>query len=544
MRRITLISAAVTLMTVGLVACGGSDDDRSPVVTVPVGDTLALTASGKIVSFNRATPATLVGSVGVRGLGDGESLVGIDVRPADAQVYGVSNTGRVYVIAPSTGAATLKSTLAADATDTTAPFTALTGTSFGVDFNPVADRLRVVSNTGLNLRINVDTGATTTDGTLALAGGTPAVSAAAYTNSFAGTSSTRLYDLDVAAGLLHLQDPPNNGTLAVGLPLGVTANAANGFDIDPRTNTAYAALTIGGVTSLYTINLSTGAATVVAGGAIAGGEAIAGLALTQPSGPTAIGLTADNQLLAFDPATPNTISASTAITGLVAGENVVGIDVRPVNGMLYALTSAGRVYTVNVGTGAATAPVALANDTTALGASGQSFAMLSGTRVSVDFNPVADRLRVVSETGLNLRINVDTGATLRDGDINRMPAASVVAAAYTNSGVTTVRPTATALYDMETNSDVLALQSANPGTLTDIGALGVDAGGAAGFDIGGGDNGLVLAALRPSGTTGPMSLYAVSLATGAATPFRALTAAASQIGGAAGVPLIDLAIRN
>ena len=170
MRRITLISAAVTLMTVGLVACGGSDDDRSPVVTVPVGDTLALTASGKIVSFNRATPATLVGSVGVRGLGDGESLVGIDVRPADAQVYGVSNTGRVYVIAPSTGAATLKSTLAADATDTTAPFTALTGTSFGVDFNPVADRLRVVSNTGLNLRINVDTGATTTDGTLALAG--------------------------------------------------------------------------------------------------------------------------------------------------------------------------------------------------------------------------------------------------------------------------------------------------------------------------------------------------------------------------------------
>ncbi len=543
MNRKTLIATTVTLFTAGLVACGGGSDDDTPPFGNPVGDTVVLTASGKLVSFNRATPATTVGSATVSGLAAGETLLGIDYRAADGQLYGLGSTGRLYTLVAATGVATLKSTLAADGADASDPFLALTGTRFGVDFNPVADRLRVVSDSGENLRINVDTGATTTDGGIALAGGSASVSAAGYTNAFAGTATTQLYDLDVVAGLLHLQDPPNAGTLGAGLPLGVTASAANGFDIDPRTHTGYAALRVGSTTSLYSVNLATGAATVVAGGAIAGGEAINGLALVPPAAPVAVGLTADNRLLAFDPAAPNTITSTTAITGLAGGETVVGIDVRPANGALVALTSAGRLYTLNPTTGAAAAPVTLANDTGALGASGQPYAALSGTRFSVDFNPVADRLRVVSESGLNLRINVDTGATLRDGDINRTPAASVVAAAYTNSGVNPVRPAATALYDLETNGDVLAQQAANPGTLTDIGALGIDAGAAAGFDIGGGGNGLVLAALRASGGTGPMSLYSVSLTTGAATPFRALSASAAQIGGAAGAPLIDLAIR-
>ena len=74
-----------------------------------------------------------------------------------------------------------------------------------------------------------------------------------------------------------------------------------------------------------------------------------------------------------------------------------------------------------------------------------------------------------------------------------------------------------------------------------MGPLGVDIGGSAAFDIGGGSNGLALAALR-TGTTGPFSLYSVSLTTGAATLYRALAAGAAQIGGAAGPALIDLAI--
>lgn len=554
MYRKTLLASAVTLMAAGLVACGGNDDATpAPTGPVAVGDTVALTATGRLVSFNRAAPATLVGAIAVSGLAAGETLVGIDVRPADGLLYGVTSAGRIYTIVPSTGVATLKATLAADPADVTAPFAALSGDSFGVDFNPAADRLRVISNTGLNLRINVDTGATTTDGTIAPAAGSASVSAAAYTNAFAGTASTQLFDLDVAAGTLHLQDPPNNGTLGAGLPLGVAATAANGFDIDARSNTGYAALTVGGTTSLYTINLTTGAATVVAGGAIAGGEAIQGLALTQPTAPTAIGLTASNQLVAFNPATPNTITATTAVTGLGVGETLVGIDQRPQDGLIWGLsrttTSGGKLYTIDPASGAATFRADLIANPTDTADGNAPYTVLAGTAFSVDFNPAANRLRVVSDTGQSLRIVVETvtgasavtaGWTITDLDINRVATpASVVAAAYINSFAGS---TVTSLFDIETNSNVLSLQNPpNAGTLVDVGALGLDVQGTAGFDIAGGGNGLALAALRTA-TAGPMSLYSINLTTGAAT-LRGASAAAAQIGGAAGPALIDLAIR-
>jgi len=558
MHRKTLIStAAVSLFAFGLAACGSDDDDAAPTPAAPVavGDTVALTATGRLVSFDRAAPATLVGAVPVSGLPSGETLLGIDVRPADGLLYAVSSAGRIYTLVPSTGAATLKATLSADSADTTAPFTALAGESFGVDFNPVADRLRVVSNTGLNLRINVDSGATTTDGTITPAAGTAAVTAAGYTNSFAGTGATQLFDLDLTAGTLNLQDPPNNGTLAAGLPLGAAvagASAANGFDIDARNNTGYAALTVGGTTSLYTINLATGAASVVAGGAIAGGEAIRGLALTQPTAPTAIGLTASNQLVAFNPATPNTLSATTAVTGLGVGETLIGIDQRPQDGLIWGLartaTGGGKLYTIDPATGAASFRADLIANPTDTADGNAPYSVLAGSIFSVDFNPAANRLRVVSDTGQSLRVAVETttgtgavtaGWTITDLDINRAAPASIVAAAYTNSFAGTAT---TALYDIETNADVVTLQNPpNAGTLVNVGALGLDVQGTAGFDIAGGANGLVLAALRTA-TAGPFSLYSVNLTTGAAT-LRGASAAAAQIGGAGGPVLIDLAIR-
>ncbi len=84
----------------------------------------------------------------------------------------------------------------------------------------------------------------------------------------------------------------------------------------------------------------------------------------------------------------------------------------------------------------------------------------------------------------------------------------------------------------------------NDGTLVNVVALGLDLAGAAGFDIGGGDNGLNLAALR-SGNAGPFSLYTVNISTGAATLYRNNGAAAlSQIGGATGPDnLLDIALK-
>lgn len=538
----TALAASIAVMVAGLLACGGSDNPEPPAPPPPtppaavvVGDTLVLGVSGQLASFNRAAPGTLVGSVLVSGLATNESLVGIDFRPADGLLYGLSNTGRIYTIVPTTGAITLKSTLRAASGDA---FTALTGTEFGVDFNPVADRLRVVGNTGQNLRINVDTGDVITDGAIKPVTGTAAVTAAAYTNTFVGAISTALYDLDATTALLHLQDPPNNGGLAPGVALGVTPTAVNGFDIDARSNTGYAALTVAGVTSLYTVNLGATSAAATRVGEIPLAQPIRGLALVQPAAPTAVGLTTDNRLVAFDPKAPNTLTATTAITGMPAGETVVGIDVRPADRLLYALTNTGKVYTVDTATGAATLKstlVADAADTTA------PYPGLAGTVFSVDFNPVADRLRVISDLGQSLRINVDTGATTTDGDINRAAPAMVLASAYSNSFAGT---TSTVLYNLEANSDVLTRQDPpNNGTLVDIGSLGFNLTGMAGFDIAGGANGLVLAALR-NGASGPYSLYTISLTTGAPSLYRNTgDAALSRIGGASGPALRDIAIR-
>ncbi len=541
MFRKSLITSAVVAMTLGLAACGGGGGDVSSVVPGPVavGDTIALSASGRLFSFNRDTPGTEVGSVVVSGLVADETLLGIDIRPADGVLYAVGSKGSIYKVVASTGVATVASTLRAAAGST---FSALSGTSFGVDFNPVADRLRVVSNTGQNLRINVDNGDTITDG--AIAPVSSAVSASAYTNAFPGTTTTRLFNLNLATNTLDLQDPPNNGTLVTGAPLGVTTTAVNGFDIDARTNAGFAALTVGSTTSLYRVNISAvapaAAATLV--GRISNGDSIRGLALVQPRAVNVTGLTSDNRLVAFNPASPNTLSGNVAITGLNAGENILGMDFRPADNQLWALSSTGRLYTLNAATGAATFRVALAADAADLTL---PYTALDGSlTASVDFNPAADRLRVITPLGQSLRINVATGATTTDGVINRASGpASVLAAAYTNSFAGT---TATALYDLDGTGDVLALQNPpNDGTLVNVGTVGVDITGFAGLDIAGGDNGLVLAALR-TGTSGPFSLRTILLSTGASSLYLNTTgnAALSQIGGANGPELRDIAINR
>jgi hypothetical protein len=522
-------AALGTLAAAALVACGGGGGGGESAPDARLGDTIALTASGRVVSFDRAAPATLTSSRTVIGLDPGESLVGLDIRPADNAVYTVSSRGRIHTLDPATGVLTPRATISVP----------LAGNRFGVDFNPVADRLRVVSDTGQNLRIDVSTGAAVVDGAIngAPAGTTARITASAYTNSFAGATATQLYDLD-AAGTLYLQDPPNNGTLAAPVALGVRFTDDNGFDIDARTNRAYAALTVDGATRLYTVPLS-GTAGAALVGPIGGGEALTGLTLVQPAAARAYALTPDARLVRFAPATPGTLDASVAIGGLAAGESVLGIDFRPANGRLYALTSTGRLLTVDPDTGAATAAVALAADATD---TTLPYAGLAGSRFAVDFNPVADRLRVVGDTGQNLRINVDTGATTTDGAINRAVPAQVVAGAYTNSFAGAA---ATDLFNLDAAANVLTRQAPpNDGTQVNVGPLGVALGGQGALDIAGGANGLVLAALR-SGASGPFSLYTVSLTTGAATLYRNTSgdAGLSFIGGANGPAVRDIAIR-
>jgi hypothetical protein len=120
--------------------------------------------------------------------------------------------------------------------------------------------LRIVSNTGQNLRVVPATGFANEDG--AINGADNAmITAAAYTNNFAGTTTTALYVVNTADNKLYLQSPPNNGTLTDGKPLGTSFSASNGFDVGGSSNMAYGLFTSGGQTRLYAVDLMTGMAT-------------------------------------------------------------------------------------------------------------------------------------------------------------------------------------------------------------------------------------------------------------------------------------------
>lgn len=257
-----------------------------------------LTVTGaNLNTFDATSPGAAFATTPITGLVAGDVIVGFDRRPANGALIVLTDgatADRVYTLTR-TGQATLLSTLAADPGDLTLPFAGLTGTSFGVDFNPVPDRLRVVSDTGQNLRINVDTGLVTTDGVLN--GATSSIQGSGYTNAFAGSTSTTLFGINGATDSLYTQAPPNDGTqVLVGL-LGVDAANTIGFDILTNNgatvaNTAYAGLFVGGFTNLYTINLTSGAATLV--GRLGSGAVIQGLTVEAgaPGGTGASGVPA------------------------------------------------------------------------------------------------------------------------------------------------------------------------------------------------------------------------------------------------------------
>lgn len=220
---------------------------------------IGLTSDQRLVCFRENNPGGARGAGAISGLSGDTRLVGIDVRPATGELWGLGDAGGLYVIDVRDGGATFKSQLSV----------ALAGTSFGIDFNPTVDRLRIISDTGQNLRVNVDTGAVTVDTNLSGLDPLTGVTAAAYTNNDAdGNTGTTLYVIDTAGDQLAIQAPPNAGSLNATGKLTVNAAAGAGFDIYSyilRGTTVeawgYAVLTVNGQSRLYHVNLFTGRAT-------------------------------------------------------------------------------------------------------------------------------------------------------------------------------------------------------------------------------------------------------------------------------------------
>jgi hypothetical protein len=474
----------------------------------------------RLVAFDAGTPGTIASITPVTGLAPGEVLVGIDVRPATGELVGIGTTSRVYRIDPSTGVA---------AAQGAGPFSPqLNGRAVGLDFNPVPDRLRVVTNADQSLRLNADTGVVAgADTALAYAAGDPGagtspfVAACAYTNAFAGATSTTLYGVDAARDVLvTIGGPngvpsPNGGQVFTVGALGVDTTGFVGLDVSPFGG-AFAVMNLAGenVTKLYTLNLATGAATLQ--GTIGGGLRLRDVAVRAPGQPLLYGATSANRLVGFLAGRPGTILTNVPFSGLQPNETIEGLDVRPATGELFALGSTSRVYRIDRASGAAT-----------LVGTGAFTPALTGSAYGFDFNPAVDRIRTVSDAGQNLRLNPNTGAVAAvdtnlayaagDSGFGALP--RIVAEAYTNDFA---GATSTTLYAIDATRDVLvtqgspngAPQSPNGGQLFTVGALGTDTGDFAGFDVT--PFGGAFAALAPLGETSSR-LYTLNLATGAAT---------------------------
>lgn len=219
---------------------------------------------------------------------------------------------------------------------------------------------------------------------------------------------------------------------------------------------------------------------------------------TNANAATVFGIDETNNLISFDSSAPGTVVSSVAITGLT--NSFQALDFRPRNNVLYGLGTDRIVYTIDTMTGAATA------------VSGPL--MINGTAFGFDFNPTIDRLRIVSDSNENYVYDPNTNTLAAPatpvmyaaGDVNAGKNADITANAYTSS--TFGQPAGTTqLFAIDTAADVLTRQANSAGTLTTVGATGVNLGSRTSFDIAGGD------AFAFNGST----LYRVNLGTGALT---------------------------
>lgn len=314
-------------------------------------------ANGNVLlRFDSATPGTVIASTAITGLGAGETLQGIDFRPRTGQLVGITfpTTGaapqaaKTYTINPLTGVATLVGTSAAITGGTN-------DVSGDIDFNPTVDRIRYVAGDGTltaNARLNPNNGALVANDT-AVTPTTAVLIGAAYDRNTdrqsAANIATTLYVIDRATNTLgtlgsvnSTPNSPNGGVFTPIGPLGITLSTTGegGFDIveavgaasaanNNGLGVAYAALTVGTTTGLYTINLTTGAATLV-GNIGAGNPEVFDIAVV-PEGVVVVGsgLGANGDVRLLDPVTgANRLSSAILpFQGFLGGVRVAAGDV-------------------------------------------------------------------------------------------------------------------------------------------------------------------------------------------------------------------------
>ncbi len=248
------------LTRLGLVLCAAA----APLSLASAEPIIGLVGSERIVTFDSAAPGTITSSGAIAGIPAGETLTGIDLRPANNQLYSVSTSGNLYVIARDASGSGYTATSLGSLNPSPV------GQGFGIDFNPTVDRLRFVSDANQNLRINtISPPGVITDGaiTLNMSSNVDLVGSA-YTNSIAGATTTTLYGLDAVTDSLVRATNANAGTytntstlgnIFAPLGAGITFMPGDrvGFDISGSTNQGFFSLN----DAFFSVDQVTGLAT-------------------------------------------------------------------------------------------------------------------------------------------------------------------------------------------------------------------------------------------------------------------------------------------
>ncbi len=276
-----LVPAWLAVLAAGLLSACASVPEPGPRQRPET--VYAVTDAAELIRINAGRPQQVEQRLPLQGLEPGDRLVGMDFRVARGALYALSASGRLY---------TLDTTTARLSRVGSGAPVALQGQRFGIDFNPVADRVRVASDSGQNLRLHPDTGVVAaTDPALQLPAPRPGaapvrVAGAGYTYNKRDDKLTTNYAIDIANGWLLTQGSregvqpvvsPNTGTLSVVGELGTGALEDASLDIADTHNAALAALRSAGRTRLYAVDLDTGRATLL--GTVGDGRGLWGLAI-------------------------------------------------------------------------------------------------------------------------------------------------------------------------------------------------------------------------------------------------------------------------
>lgn len=236
-----------------------------------------VTASQALLSWDSGAPTDIQTGTAIQGLGQNEKILGMDFRPLNGKLYALGSFSNLYTIDVTTGQASLVGNFSGSGTS-------LNGSSFGFDFNPTIDRIRVVSEADQNLVLNPDTGGATAVTDLFYGSGDAAFGvnpnnvASAYTNSFAGATTTQLYGVDTAQDTL-LTQANSAGVLTTVGSLGVDVNDTLAFDISGASGVGYMSVQASDLTrsTFWTVDLGTGEAMML--GEIGGGALVTAIAV-------------------------------------------------------------------------------------------------------------------------------------------------------------------------------------------------------------------------------------------------------------------------